>query len=82
MNSILKTYRRKFVKTFIVSIFPPKKILNVFKLCVFFTQKMIKNVIFNNTKNTPVRVFIYMSSMCVQLCTVFEAAVLKFYVPW
>ncbi len=49
---------------------------------MFFTQKMIKNLIFNKTKNTSVRFFIYMSSMGVQFFTAFEEAVLKLYVPW
>ena len=40
---------------------------------------MIKNVIFNKTKNTCVRFFIYMSSMRVQLFTAIEVAVLKLY---
>ena len=43
---------------------------------------MIKNVIFNKSKNASVRFFIYMSSMCVQLFTAFEEEVLKLYVPW
>ena len=52
-------------------------------LCVFFTHKIIKNVIFIETKNTCVRFFIYMSSKCVQLFTAFEIAVLKLYnIPW
>ena len=38
---------------------------------------MVKNVIFNKTKNTRVRFFIYMSSMCVQYFTAFEVPVLK-----
>ena len=38
---------------------------------------MIRNLIFNKTKNASVRFFIYMSSMCVQLFTAFEEAVLK-----
>ena len=41
---------------------------------------MIKNILFNKTKNPRVRFFIYMSSMCVQLFTVFEVAVLTLYV--
>ena len=41
-------------------------------VCVFHTQ-IIKNVIFNKTKNTRVCFFIYMSSMCVHLLTAFEA---------
>ncbi len=61
--------------------FSPQKILNV-KMCVFFIQKMIKNVIFNKSKNASVRFFIYMSTMCAQLFTAFEEAVLKLYVPW
>ena len=40
---------------------------------MFFTLKLIKNVIFNKTKNTRVvSFFIYMYSMCVQLFTRFE----------
>ena len=52
--------------------------------CVFFKYKMIKNLIFNKTKNDSVCFFIYMSSMCVQRFTAFEEAVLKLYVglPW
>ncbi len=50
---------------------------------MFFTLKLIKNVIFNKTKNTRVVTFyIYMTSMCVQLFTAFEIPVLKLYVPW
>ena len=39
---------------------------------VCFSKKMIKNLIFNKSKNASVRFFIYMSSMCVQLFTAFE----------
>ena len=50
---------------------------------MFFTLKLIKNVIFNKTENTLVVSFlIYMSSMCVQLFTPFEVPVLEVYVPW
>ena len=49
---------------------------------VFFTHKMIKNVLCNKSKNSCVRFFMCMSSMCVQLFTAFEEAVLKLYVPW
>ena len=49
---------------------------------MFFTQKMIKNLIFNKTKNTSVRFFIYMDSRCVQIFTAFEEVVLKLGVPW
>ena len=81
LNSILKTYRRKFLKTY--EYFSPQNILNVVKKnLMFFTQKMIKNVIFNKTKNTSVRFFIYMSSRCVQIFTAFEEVVLKLGVPW
>ena len=48
----------------------------------FFTQKMIKNLIFNKTKNTSVRLFIYIPSRCVQIFTAFEEVVLKLGVPW
>ena len=43
---------------------------------------MITNLIFNRTKNTRFHIlfFIYMSSMCVQLFTAFEEAVLKLYI--
>ena len=51
-------------------------------LCVFFTQKMIKNVLCNKSKNASVRFLICMYSMCAQLFTAFEEAVLKLYVPW
>ena len=45
---------------------------------MFFTLKLIKNVIFKKTKNTRVvSFFIYMSSMCVQPFTPFEVPVLK-----
>ena len=40
---------------------------------------MIKNLIFNKSKNASVRFFIYMSSKCVQRFTAFEEAVLKLY---
>ena len=50
---------------------------------MFFTLKLIKNVIFNKTKNTRVvNFFIYMYSMRVQLFTPFEVPVVKLYVPW
>ena len=49
---------------------------------VFFTHKMITNVLCNKSKNASVCFFICMSSMCVQLFTAFEEAVLKLYVPW
>ena len=55
------------------------------KCCQIFLvslKKMIKNVIFNETKNSSVVFFIDMSSMCVQLFTAFEEAVLRLYVPW
>ena len=52
------------------------------KVCEFFTQKMIKNVLCNKGKNAYVRFFICMSSMCVQHFTAFEEAVFKLYVPW
>ena len=39
-----------------------------------------KKVIFNKSKNASVRFFINMSSMCVQLFTAFEEAVLKLYI--
>ena len=65
-----------------MNIFSPQKILNVVNFFDVFTQKIIKNVIFNKTKNTSVRFFIYMSSRCVQIFTAFEEAVLKLGVPW
>ena len=50
---------------------------------MFFTLKLIKNVIFNKTKNARVvSFFTYMSSMCVQLFTPFEVPVLELHVPW
>ena len=48
-----------------------------FDFCVFYTQNMIKNVLCNKRKNASVRFFICMSSVCVQLFTAFEEAVLK-----
>ena len=77
LNSILKTYGGKFLKTLRIFLHPKKSVVNF-----FFTQKMIKNLIFNKTKNTSVRFFIYMSSRCVQLFTAFEEVVLRLYVPW
>ena len=48
---------------------------------MFFTLKLIKNVIFNKTENTRVvSFFIYVSSMCVQLFTPFEVPVLEVYI--
>ena len=41
-----------------------------------FKKKMIKNVLCNKSKKT----LLYVSSMCVQLFTAFEGAVLKLYV--
>ena len=46
-----------------------------------FHKKIIKNVLCNKSKNASVRFFICISSMCVQLFTAFEEAVLKLYVP-
>ena len=46
---------------------------------MFFTQKLIKTVIFNKTKHTCVCFFIYMCSMCAQIFTAFEVPVLKLY---
>ncbi len=69
LNSILKTYRSKFLKTWIC--FHPKK-SKMSNFGGFFKQKMIKHLIFNKTKNASVRFFSYMSSMCVQLFTAFE----------
>ena len=44
---------------------------------------MIKNVIFNTTKNICIRSISLMSSVCVQHFTAFEVAVLiLYYVPW
>ena len=45
----------------------------------FGTQNMIKNLIFNKTKNISVRFFTDMSSRGVQLFTAFEEVVLKLY---
>ena len=65
-----------------MNIFSQKKSEMLSILCVFFTQKMVKNVIFNKTKNSRVCFFIYMSSMCVTFFTAFEEAVVKLYVTW
>ena len=43
---------------------------------------MIKNVLFDKTKDPSVRFFIYMSSMCMQLFTSDKPAVIKLYVPY
>ena len=50
---------------------------------MFFTHKMIKNVVFNKTKNTRVRFFIYnyIFYVCAPFFTAFEVPVLKLYVP-
>ena len=65
-----------------MNVFPQKKSEMSLNFVRVFHTKMIKNVIFNVTKNTRVRFFICMFSMCVQLFTAFEEAVLKLYVPW
>ena len=63
-------------------IFFPKQNLKCCQIfVVFFTQKMKKNGLCNKSKNASVRFFMCMSSMCVQLFTAVEAAVLKLYVP-
>ena len=74
LNSILKTYRRKF--------FYSTKSEKISNLCCVFHAKIIENVLCNKSKNASVHFFIHMSSMCVQLFTAFEVAVLKLYVPW
>ena len=45
--------------------FTPKNLKYCQIFLMFFTQKMIKNLIFNKTKNTSVRFFIYMSFHCI-----------------
>ena len=65
-----------------MNIFHPKNLKCCQFFLVFFTQKMIKHLIFNKTKNSSVRFFIYMSSRFVQIFTAFEEVVLKLYVPW
>ena len=65
-----------------MNICSPKKSEMLSILFDVFHTKMIKNVIYNKTKNTRVSFFIYMSSMCVQLFTAFEVPVLKLHVPW
>ena len=82
LNSILKTYRRKFLFRFFRFFFIQKNLKFCQIFVVFFTQTMIKNVLCNTNQNASVRFFICMSSMCVQLFTAFEEAVLKLYVPW
>ena len=64
-----------------MNIFSPKKFEMLSFFYVFHTHKMIKNVLFNKTKNHRVRFFVYMSSMCVQLFTAFEVPIFKLYVP-
>ena len=81
LNSILKTYRRNFFKhSDLFSIQQHLKCCRIFG--VFFTHKLIKNVLCNKSKNPSICFFICMSSMYVQLFTAFEEAVLKLYVPW
>ncbi len=81
LNSILKTNRRKFLKTLWI-LFTPKN-LKCCQFCWCFShKKRLKNLIFNKTKNTSVRFFIYMSSRCVQNVTAFEEVVWKLGVPW
>ena len=87
LNSILKTNRRKFY--YYYYFFKHSDFFFIqqnLKFCqifvVFFTQTMIKNVLCNTNQNASARFFICMSSMCVQLFTAFEEAVLKLYVPW
>ena len=61
----------------------PKTILKCCQIfVVFFTQKMIKNVFFNETKNTRVRFFSY---IVLYVCATFHfirSRVLKLDVPW
>ena len=81
LNSIIKRTEGNFLKHY-EYFFSPKN-LKCCQICLmFFTQKMIKNLIFNKTKNTSVRFFIYMSVRCVQIFTAFEEVVLKLGVPW
>ena len=59
------------------------KFLKTLRIC-FHPKKseILSNLIFNKTKNASVCFFIYMYSMCVQLFTASEEAVLKLYVLW
>ena len=79
LNSILKSTEGNFLKHYEYFFSPKKSCQNCW--CYSHT-KMIKNVIFNKTKNTSLCFLIYMSSGCVQLFTAFEVVVLKLYVPW
>ena len=62
-----------------MTIFPPNKSEMSICVCVF-TPEYDENIIFYKTVNTRVHVFMYMSSMCVQLFTVCEETGLKLYV--
>ena len=73
LNSILKTYRWKFLIRHFEYVFTQKNLKCCHILC--FSIFFIKNVIFNKSKNASVGFFIYMSSMYVQRVTVFEEAV-------
>ena len=73
LNSILKTYRRKYSDFIFI-----RQNLKFFRIYfVFFTQTIITNVLSNKSKNASVRFFICMSSTYVQLFTAFAEAVLK-----
>ena len=74
LNSTLATYTGIFLHYYFLS--------NKIVIVVFFTHRIFTNVLFSKTKNTRVRFFIYISSMCVQLFTAFQLAVLELYVPW
>ena len=81
LNIILKTTEGNFFKH--SDFFFIQQNLKFFQIfVVFFIQTVIKNVLCNKNQNASVSFFICMSSMCVQLFTAFEEAVLKLYVPW
>ena len=70
LHIILATYTQIFLETLHIC-FLFDTIWNVVKLCVcvYNTHIIIKNVLLIKTKNTRVRFFNYMPSMCVQLFT-------------
>ena len=75
LNSILKTYRRKFLQTFRFFFIQQNLIFFEYFECFSHTQLFIKNVLCNTIKNASVSFFNCMYSMCVQVFTAFEEAV-------
>ena len=63
-----------------MNIFPQTK-SEMSNFCCFSPKKLLKMYYATKVKNASVRFLICMSSMCVQLFTAVEVAVLKLYVP-